>query len=664
MKQVKRLLKNSDIYGNIIGFKYENEDRIKSVFGGCLTICLLIISVIFIIITFKEWATNDFNLSVKTSTFAKDLKFPDSLNSTYFGFRLGVLELHKDGIPTTLGELIPVGESNINNIRLAAEPFLHEIQTKIGNIINCYKSTENSFLPALSKFEDNSFRDSHKNLLCSNISKETNISIGSDFVTSSQSDYLEADLYFDICRVTKSCRDPNALHTEIKNNFRLLFSLNNRFFDKNAYNGHKSSTSTYTYHRIDFNKDLDIEVIVTKNIVITDPNILFNFLPMYSNEFYSYQVIIRETNRDEHLAVGDTIMKVKIVFREDDREVFINCEFETIENMVADMATILFAIYFVFKLLLFFFKRGNLTLSLLNKIYKFKEEDNENIDFEAFQSVMGIDSILDQQSKLDNQDKQDKQYKKAILKVDKQDKQETKLQKNSKSEIDNSLSNLNQQNESQQDNPLRIEFKIKGDLDLEKKENEKDTKEKDKNIIISSDSVLGNSVNKANTKRGADDSNKGMLQKIEMPSIIFSKGQPSMLDIPNFDGNEFQNLPGLIYLENLDKDVKYLKKLDIPKVKLYFFICFGQCYRKNNLSSNYYYVGKEFLNYDLNIETFLKKSIEYESFKKLLLTEKHRKMLVNYQKRKITKDNFVKTLNEMRSLTQFSEAAKLSRSNI
>ena len=46
MNQVKNALKSSDIYGNIIGFKYEGDDRIKSYLGGCLTLCLLIISII------------------------------------------------------------------------------------------------------------------------------------------------------------------------------------------------------------------------------------------------------------------------------------------------------------------------------------------------------------------------------------------------------------------------------------------------------------------------------------------------------------------------------------------------------------------------------------------------------------------------------------------
>ena len=657
MKPLKRLLKYSDIYGNIIGFKYEDEDRIKSVFGGCLTIVLLIISVIFIIITFSEWATNDYGLSVKTSTFAKDLTYPDMLNTTNFGFTFGVLELQNDGMPTTLGELNPFGESNINNIRLASQPYLHEIETKIGNIINCYKENENTFLPVIAKFEDESFRDSYKNFLCSNISKETQISIGSDFVTSNQTDYIEADLYFDICKITKSCRDANALNTFIKNDFRLLFTLSNQFFDKTAYEGYKYTTSSYTYQKLDFNKDLDIEVIVTKNIIITDPNKLFRILPVYSNEYYSYQVVIRETNRVLQLEVGDNVMKVKFVFRQDDREVFITREFKTIENMISDMASFIFAIYFVFKLLLFFFKKGNLTLNLINKIYKFKEEANNDIDYEAFQSVMGISSIFEQQSKLDKKDVKDKQESKKEIKVNKQGKEETKPEKNSKHEIDNSLANLNQQNDSQQDNPLRIEFKVKGE---ERKGVEKENVKEIKKINVGSDSGCEGSIIKANTKF---DSSLGMLQKIEMPSIICSKDQPSMLNIPNID-DETKILPGLVYLENLDKDIKYLRKLNIPKVNLFFFICCGPCYRKNDLNANYYYVGREFLNYDLNIETFLKKAIEYESFKKLILSEKPRKMLMNYQRRKITKDNFVKTLNEMRSLTDFSAAVNVDKSNI
>ena len=147
-----------------------------------------------------------------------------------------------------------------------------------------------------------------------------------------------------------------------------------------------------------------------------------------------------------------------------------------------------------------------------------------------------------------------------------------------------------------------------------------------------------------------------------MSNIICAKGQQSMLEI-KIEDEENKHFPGLSYLTNIDKEEKFLNKLAIPKTKLYFYICFGHCYRKNSLSANYYYIAKEFLNYDLNIETFLKKAIEYEALKKLLLTESHRKLLVNYQKRRITKDNFVKTLNEIRSYTQYAADAATNKSN-
>ena len=86
MKKFSRLLKNSDIFGSMIGFKFEGEDRIKSFLGGCLTISLMLTGIIIVIITFENWGINNFNLSIKTSTFDKDLTNPDSFNSSFFGY--------------------------------------------------------------------------------------------------------------------------------------------------------------------------------------------------------------------------------------------------------------------------------------------------------------------------------------------------------------------------------------------------------------------------------------------------------------------------------------------------------------------------------------------------------------------------------------------------
>jgi len=324
MKQLKKVLKTIDIYGNIIGFKYEGEDRIKSVLGGCLTIILVIISAIISIIKFIDWS-NNYNLSLDTNIFFKDLTNPDSFNSTLFGIKLGFLKLHKDGIPTSLGDLNLVGESFINHVSFSGVPFLHEKKRKIGNIINCYESENSQNHAAFIKFQDSSLKDSYKNLLCSNISKDSNISIGSDFISSVQSEYLESDLIFDTCKVTPKCKDFDAINSEVFNEFRLYLSITNQFFDKNNYDGFKSTYSSHIYHRLNFNKDLQIDLVVTKHVVITDPNKLFTFSPIYHNEFYSYRPTIMETNRKIGLSNenGSTKMNVNIVVRDDDQEVII-----------------------------------------------------------------------------------------------------------------------------------------------------------------------------------------------------------------------------------------------------------------------------------------------------------------------------------------------------
>ena len=220
MRQLKKVLKYLDIYGNIIGFKYEDDDRIKSVLGGCLTVILLIVSLIVFIIRFIDWGSNDYNLSIKTSSFHKNLTYADSYNSSLFGFKLGVLKVHKDGSPITFGDLNPIGESFINHVTLSGVPYLHEKKKQIGNIINCYKNENHQMTAAFIKFQDSSFKDSYKNFLCSNVSPNTNISIGSDFISSIQSEYLESNLLFNTCKVTSKCKD--ALNTDVFNEFSLL----------------------------------------------------------------------------------------------------------------------------------------------------------------------------------------------------------------------------------------------------------------------------------------------------------------------------------------------------------------------------------------------------------------------------------------------------------
>ncbi len=313
MKRFKKLITNSDVFGNIIGFKYKGDDRIKSLFGGLLTISLIILLFVLVSITLENWLNQHFGLEVKMTTFYKDVSKPDTFSSKNIGFRLGVLELFGDEVPANLGELHPMGSRDINQIFIKGQPFLHEKKENIGNIINCHEEETNFQLPVFIKYTDSSFKDTFRNLLCTNISSNLNVTIGSDIIASQQSMSIDTELDFDICKITKNCLDSNALTDIDRKKFRLFFELNDHLFDKLEPTGHRDTFSSFTHHQLDFSKDLVIDIVISKYTVKTDPNFIFNFQPPYFHTFYSSVSNIMETPRPH--AENRDIMRVSVVFR-------------------------------------------------------------------------------------------------------------------------------------------------------------------------------------------------------------------------------------------------------------------------------------------------------------------------------------------------------------
>ena len=136
-----------------------------------------------------------------------------------------------------MGELNPVGDASINEVSITSEPYLQESKQKIGDTINCYQNPEKLNGPALYKFMDNSFRDTYRNMLCSNVSINRNITIGSDVIFSFQSLYIESILKFDICKITDKCNDPVALNflqtsLDCLYHYKICFLINKLGMDK------------------------------------------------------------------------------------------------------------------------------------------------------------------------------------------------------------------------------------------------------------------------------------------------------------------------------------------------------------------------------------------------------------------------------------------------
>ncbi len=337
--------------------------------------------------------------------------------------------------------------------------------------------------------------------------------------------------------------------------------------------------------------------MVTKTTVKTDRNLIFSFIPPDYEVFYSSVSRIIETNR---LNLGhNNIIRISVAFRGDTKENLIERSYEKIDNMVANVGTMVFALYFSFKLFLFFFKKGNLSLNLIRKLYKFKFDENEKLPFKTIDVEMQIS------------------HKKA----DKSTNKSNKLEHESISNI------ISEDDKSKEHNLHIIPFGRKIDVNDSKNEN----------------------MNKSEVDKEGHPKEKkeGMME--------MSQNAYRVDRIEGSNEDEIIKFPGLKMFEgNITKDSRF-KKLSISKVKLFFFACCRKCFKTSNVDSYYYYMGMEFLNHDMNVETVIKKLIEFEALKKLLLKDKYIRMLASYQKRNICKETFTTTLKEIRNLIEFSE---------
>jgi hypothetical protein len=147
---------------------------------------------------------------------------------------------------------------------------------------------------------------------------------------------------------------------------------------------------------------------------------------------------------------------------------------------------------------------------------------------------------------------------------------------------------------------------------------------------------------------------KPQLFMMENPNDNTDDDNKNKENKENIDDNaKHFKYPGLEHLNTNFEDIYKGKfeTISISKCRLFFFVCFGGIFRKQDINSFYYYLGRDFLSHDLGVVTVLKKLIEYESLKKILLKENQILLLKKHQSRPITMKDGDKSLEEIKSLT-------------
>ena len=134
MKKIRTLFRGFDIFGESFTFRYKNEDKHSTVFGGIICFLFYFIAFFVFVKSFKQF-DNDRNYSLKY--YAVNLDTTETVNFTNndsiaFAFGLSVKE--EEGSP------------NLNDLFNITVQYINRTRIKIGEIKN---NTKKCFLSQL-----------------------------------------------------------------------------------------------------------------------------------------------------------------------------------------------------------------------------------------------------------------------------------------------------------------------------------------------------------------------------------------------------------------------------------------------------------------------------------------------------------------------------------
>jgi hypothetical protein len=249
------------------------------------------------------------------------------------------------------------------------------IITSIGKFSDCEANSNNEFykIPSI-LFE-------YFTLSCMNQTVK-NVKMGGDILSS------DGELYV-VGEFLKSLNDTS-------NGYEFGYYYPNNFFD--IYN--EEGYTTYHDYKIFFvngDKMIDIKYTITKNIVRTDYNLMFNFFKPEDKVFYSSKI---EMNIKDQTMYKNKL-HVQFEYKLDKIENYYLRSYTKFDTVLAKIFSIFKICYFVFGGIIKIFNYGCVEYTLINNLYKFGENNQSKNDMQRERKVI-VERSNDNAKKLPN----------------------------------------------------------------------------------------------------------------------------------------------------------------------------------------------------------------------------------------------------------------------
>lgn len=645
MKKVLKLIKNFDMYGKGITLNINGKEAINSVCGGGFSLLYLLFFMVIFITNFQTFLKREPIITL-SSTFREDSEAYDTIHKSELNFALFLMDFKT--IPPHPVKLYPYNITKLSEkLEYVNNTETHEELEKFGSMVKCEESK--------AYMEDRYFKGPYniakikaKNQnfsICFEVNKENEyFNMGGDTETRNVTYLHKLKLFYDFCELFQKPRNCNLTDDESSelNNFSLITLLKNSHADYNNETG-----LSYFYEgkkqMLDLDNDYEVQFNSKRLKITTDKNYIYNIFEKEESKSYvhSYQAVTSNKKSDK------TELIISVQFQLSNYIDSVERSYLKVDEMLANIGSIIVIVEILASMLAGFFSEGNMEHAIYKEIFHIQKKNGKaveflNVDFDLFKikkknfannnAVKGFvkSLIADDKSKLKNCDFINLNKNNA----NKQISIFANAFKDKKANINIKLDDINQ-NLSELSDSIKIQKDSDRSINFLKDKSQKEVELKEIKLI----------------NQGIDDlkSNHEEIKQNNFIKNTSNKANPELDNLTNSINNLNLNEDNkandkIIKNDNKsDKNIyddfrKILKEKTIKKSRFFRLYQTFSCLLKSNKNIRLLIKIQDFISEELDMVKILKKLIEYENFKSLVLTENQRRIFNIMQKRVITED--------------------------
>ena len=372
-------LRKIDMFPKVFNFHINRQPTLSTCEGICFSLIFYLIAIIIIIYNFAQVYSND-NPILKSQELIRDLKKYDKIPSSAFSLTFGLYNF--DSTTFSLDALEYNNETVYKNTLTIYKTFIQYLpkfiykREAVATLSECFgKVKETGSLIA--------------NAQCYNFTDDT-VEIGGSAFSSSNETYLENNERapgLDICNFNSVYNSGEALikypnltieqvidkttpSSICKNGktpstivFNLLYSSD--LIDINSYKGY-STHILNAYKNFDFHsKILNIEVLLTKSIIETDRNKLYNIKSPDISEFYEKQIVFNLVEKEK----ADDKLNIRILYNYNVKIKHTDRSYNKIDSVLAACFSLIDIILFILNFIVTQATKRSIEYEIINNLY-------------------------------------------------------------------------------------------------------------------------------------------------------------------------------------------------------------------------------------------------------------------------------------------------------